>query len=381
MKNKKVIIGALAAVLCAVFVFSAAFALRNTETDKGNVSKSETNSSDTTASTASTSASAVTTTAATTAAITTTTTKTTTASSTTASTSKKTTAKLTVKEIAEAAKTSASGSATIRPKTTAPAAAKSTTKKSTTKSSAKSTTKSTTKATAKSTTKATTKSTTAAPVSHTIDGQVPKGAKVASTYFDDAVFVGDSISKMLEYYEAKYDRLGKAKFLTAVSLSAQNAQWSVDNKNAVHPKYNGQKMRIEDSIPLTKANKVYIMLGMNDIENVGIDKGYQYFEQLCGKIKAKAPNVQFYVESVTPRVNLGSKSLGRLTNANITKYNKKLSQLCRQNGWYFINVAETMFDSKGYLKSNYCSDASSMGMHMTYTGCAAWVDYLYTHAP
>ena len=38
-----------------------------------------------------------------------------------------------------------------------------------------------------------------------------------------------------------------------------------------------------------------------------------------------------------------------------------------------------MFDGNGYFKSEYCSDRSSMGMHFTYPGCAAWVDYLYTH--
>ena len=214
---------------------------------------------------------------------------------------------------------------------------------------------------------------------YAIDGQVPKSARVDSSYFDDVVFVGDSISEGLNYYEAANDVLGKAKFLTSVSLSATNALWEISDRS-VHPRWNGRKMKIEDAIPLTGAKKVYIMLGMNDIISVGVDKSVQNFTTLCNKILAKSPNVQIYVESVTPRTNQGAKSdNGPLNNKSITAYNKKLSALCQARGWYFVNVAEVMFDSTGYLNRSYCSDPNGMGMHFAYAGCKVWVDYLYTH--
>ena len=214
---------------------------------------------------------------------------------------------------------------------------------------------------------------------YAIDGQVPKSARVSSSYFDDVVFVGDSISEGLNYYEAANDVLGKAKFLTSVSLSATNALWEISDRS-VHPRWNGQKMKVEDAIPLTGAKKVYIMLGMNDIISVGVDRSVQNFTTLCNKILAKSPNVQIYVESVTPRTNQGAKSdNGPLNNKSITAYNKKLSALCQSRGWYFINVAEVMFDSTGYLNRSYCSDPNGMGMHFAYPGCKVWVDYLYTH--
>ena len=214
---------------------------------------------------------------------------------------------------------------------------------------------------------------------YAIDGQLPKSKAVASSYFDDVVFVGDSISTGLSYYEAANDVLGKAQFLTSVSLSATNALWAVSDRS-VHPRYNGQKMKVEDAIPLTGAKKVYIMLGMNDIISVGVDQSVKNFTSLCNKILEKAPDVQLYVESVTPRTNQGAKSdNGVLNNKNITAYNRKLSALCQQRGWYFVNVAEVMFDSTGYLNKSYCSDPNGMGMHFAYAGCKVWVDYLYTH--
>lgn len=217
------------------------------------------------------------------------------------------------------------------------------------------------------------------PRAHYIEGSVPQCDPVSSSYFDDAVFIGDSISLGLTYYEAANDRLGNAQFLTAGSLSARNAQWEVSDAS-VHPRYNGVKMKLEKSVPLTKAKKIYIMLGMNDIAS-GVENSYNNFKTLCENIHKAAPYAMFYVESVTPRVNQGSGgNTGALNNRNITLYNNKLSNLCREKGWYFINVAEVMFDSAGYLKREYCSDPNGMGMHFMPAGCSAWVDYLYRHA-
>ncbi len=220
---------------------------------------------------------------------------------------------------------------------------------------------------------------TTAAVGYAVDGQVPKSKAVSPSWFDDAVFVGDSVSLGLNYYEASTDALGKAQFLTAGSLGSGNALQSVSDKS-VHPRYNGQKMKVEKAVAACGAKKVYIMLGMNDIGAYGVDRSVQNFRTLCKKILTESPFVTIYVESVTPRVNQGAKSDNvKLNNKNITAYNRKLAAVCLEEGWYFVNVAEAMFDSTGHLKRAYCSDPDGMGMHFSYEGCRAWVDYLYTH--
>jgi len=221
--------------------------------------------------------------------------------------------------------------------------------------------------------------TTPAAAPYAISGQLPRRARVASSYFDDAVFVGDSVSLGLSYYEAANDVLGKAQFLTAGSLGSGNALGAV-TESSVHPRYNGQKMKVEKGVAACGAKKVYIMLGMNDIGAYGVDKSVANFKTLCQKILKEAPGVKLYVQSVTPRVAQGAKSDNvTLNNTNITAYNRKLASLCAQQGWYFVNVAEVMFDSTGHLIRSYCSDPDGMGMHFAYAGCKVWVDYLYTH--
>ena len=213
---------------------------------------------------------------------------------------------------------------------------------------------------------------------HRIPGQVVESPRVDKSYFDDVAFVGDSISNYLGYYATANGALGNAQFLTSGSLSATNALWEISDKS-VHPRYNGVKMKLEKSIPLTKANKVYIMLGMNDI-SYGLDYAFEHYKTLLNNIHKAAPDAMLYIESVTPRVYQGSNmSNPYLNNTNITKYNKMLSSYCRTKGWFFVNVAEVMFDGNGYLKRSYCGDPDGMGMHYLWAGCEAWVDYLYTH--
>ncbi|MFR6379690.1 MAG: hypothetical protein ACLUNZ_07620 [Evtepia sp.] len=44
-----------------------------------------------------------------------------------------------------------------------------------------------------------------------------------ASWFDDAAFVGDSVSVTLANYNSSYGTLGKAKFFCSVSLSQTNA--------------------------------------------------------------------------------------------------------------------------------------------------------------
>jgi lysophospholipase L1-like esterase len=210
-------------------------------------------------------------------------------------------------------------------------------------------------------------------------GLVEKSKAVDKSYFNDAAFVGDSISLKLSQYQSSTSSLGKAKFFAAGSLSAANALWPVSSKS-VHPRYNGVKTKVEDCIQKSGAKKVYIMLGMNDIGAYGLDKSIQNYKTLISRIKAKSPNVTIFIQSMTPLASTSRSSGRNLNNTNIKKYNEMLKKMCEENHWYFVDVGSVMYDSSGkYLNPSYCSDPNSMGMHFTTAGCKQWVNYLMTH--
>ena len=68
-----------------------------------------------------------------------------------------------------------------------------------------------------------------------------------------------------------------------------------------------------------------------------------------------------------------------LNNPNLAAYDAKLRELCKKNGFYYIDVASVMRDSEGNLKPDYCSDPNDLGIHFTDKACQVWIDYILTH--
>ena len=59
---------------------------------------------------------------------------------------------------------------------------------------------------------------------------------VDAKWFDDAVFVGDSVTLKLSYYCDEHpEALGNARFFCAGSLGFESALWDIDREDAVHP--------------------------------------------------------------------------------------------------------------------------------------------------
>ena len=210
-------------------------------------------------------------------------------------------------------------------------------------------------------------------------GPLPEHSPVDGSYFDDAVFIGDSVSMKLSFYEAAMNKLGKAQFLVAGSLGSGNALWPVSNQS-VHPTYNGVKMRLEDSVPLTGAKKLYIMLGMNDLALYGPQGAADNLVTLLDLILAKTPGIEIFIQSMTPVAKDSTiVSADGLNNDKVRAYNALLLETALKRGWNFVDVASVMFDSEGHLIESYCSDLGGMGCHFTNAGCEAWVRYLLTH--
>ena len=210
---------------------------------------------------------------------------------------------------------------------------------------------------------------------------VPASDPVDASWFDDAAFVGDSVSVTLANYNSSYGTLGNAKFFCSVSLSQTNAL-SYQAGNSHLPEYpagSGQHPRIEDGIAASGAKKVYLMLGMNCIAS-GVDRVSQDLVTLVSKIQEKSPGIAVLIESVTPMTADSPRADGSLNNYTIQEFNEKMKTICQEKQWYYVNVAEAVTGDYGALKAEYSGD-QAMGIHFNYDGAAAWANYLLTHVP
>lgn len=205
------------------------------------------------------------------------------------------------------------------------------------------------------------------------DSSEPESVTVDAEWFDDAVFIGDSVTLKLSYY-ADNGSLGKAEFLCQGSLGYGNALWDLDAKGNVHPSYEGKKYTVDEGAKMLKAKKIFIMFGMNDIGLYGIDDSVKNMKKLTERVAKKNPDAKIYIQSVTPM--LEKKQLKDLNNKTIDSFNEKIKAVCDENGYSYLDVASIMKNEEGSLKSEYCSDPEAMGIHFSDDGCKQWVDYL-----
>lgn len=64
--------------------------------------------------------------------------------------------------------------------------------------------------------------------------------------------------------------MSRPQFLAAGSFSVNNALWPVDDKS-VHPVYRGEQHQIWESIAMMGSKRVFLMLGMNDLNINGVE--------------------------------------------------------------------------------------------------------------
>ena len=211
-------------------------------------------------------------------------------------------------------------------------------------------------------------------------GELPETAPVEYSYFDDAVFVGDSVMQGFRY-DVKYRRetkdkgyFGEAQFLTAQSYAVYHAISS--SADTQHPSYRGKVQPVEISIRDMGAKKVYIMLGMNDIFLMGVMKTLTNYETLIGRIRGEAPDVEIYILSVIPCTRNAIKKNSKMDVGAYTFFNQRLPKFTAEHECYYVDVAKDYLDEDGYLKSEYSSDDY---VHIQ-SGCFDfWADALRTH--
>lgn len=191
------------------------------------------------------------------------------------------------------------------------------------------------------------------------------GAAQGMSFFDDAVFIGDSVSQMLEIYHGNNKCFGNATFLCETGLALYN--YVADNKYS-KVTYNGQSMKIENAVAACGAKKAFILLGTNDLVWADIDKTISNYKTLINNLRAKVPGIQIYIQSGTPIYTNGQRD--GLTNVRMNEYNQKLKAMASSLGCNFIDIATPFKDSTGGLTPKYCSDSY---VHLNSTACVVWV--------
>lgn len=194
--------------------------------------------------------------------------------------------------------------------------------------------------------------------------KVPASERAASTYFDDAVFVGDSITTGIQLY----GMMANTTVLAGTGINLDTLYTS-----QVVKQEDGTRITIMDGLRNKKFKKVYILLGGNEVRDVEQDIFISRYRKVLADVAALQPDALIYVQSITPVTKANNYNMD---NERIDKFNDALIQLCDEEQYHYVNIAEAMKGEDGMLP-----DAASPkdGMHFGPEYYTKWFDYLKTH--
>lgn len=194
---------------------------------------------------------------------------------------------------------------------------------------------------------------------------VPESAAVKKSYFDDALFIGDSRTEGFMLNAG----LSNATFYSHKGITVK----TVFTEPAI--KIGKSRVSIMDAVDETEFSKVYIMLGINEIGWVYSSTFIDKYGEIVDRIREHNPDAVIYIQQILPVSQKVSKEHSYIKNKRIRKYNALLQKLAEEKQVYYVDVAKAVENDKGVLPKEAAVD----GIHLKKDYCLKWLEYLQTH--
>lgn len=192
-------------------------------------------------------------------------------------------------------------------------------------------------------------------------------ATVDESYLNGALFIGDSRTVALQMYSG----LNNTNFFVNTGMSI----WKVMDSQIAN--VNGQTMTVDKALQSAKYDKIYIMLGINEVGTGTPDTFLQQYANVVNRIKQLQPQAIIYIQSIMHVTQSKDDANTAVNNNNINARNEKLKTLADNVNVFWLDENE-VFDLEGTGKLNpqYTSD----GVHLKANYIKLWVSYLLSHA-
>lgn len=194
---------------------------------------------------------------------------------------------------------------------------------------------------------------------------VPPSDAAADDYFDDALFLGNSITDGIE-------RFGVIKNAT---VYAKNGLTVTDALTEPVVRQGQGRISVQQALGSQQFGKVYLMFGMNELGWSSESEFTRRYGNLIEEIWRLQPNAVVYVQSILPVTAEKSAKDPVFTNEKVDRFNELLRALCAENHALYLDAHSALADEAGALPA----DASTDGVHITKATYATWFDYIRTH--
>ena len=202
-------------------------------------------------------------------------------------------------------------------------------------------------------------------VEETIEEDTPQIYTADISYFDDALFIGDS--RTVGLYE--YGGLGKAEVFADSGMSI----YKVFNEEFALR--SGETVTLNEALSTKDFGKIYIMLGINEL-GYDFEQTVERFSEAVDTILTAQPKAYIFIQANLHITKEKSEKSEYFTNSNIDRYNEAISKLADNEQIFFLDVNPLYDDEQGCLSKEFTADhAHIKGKHYT-----EWVEFILQNA-
>ncbi len=181
------------------------------------------------------------------------------------------------------------------------------------------------------------------------------------SYFNDALFIGDSLTEDLQ----KYGGLEGASFFTHVGLNI----YQLFEKPQTDAK-TGATLR--QMLQSHRYGKIYVLLGINEMGTGTTGYFARHYSAALSVIRELQPKAILYVQSILPVAAEKSDEDPVFNNPRIRERNEALRALANGRNIFYFDLAAAFRDESGNLPQKYSGD----DVHIKAKYYPLWTDYL-----
>ena len=189
--------------------------------------------------------------------------------------------------------------------------------------------------------------------------------RVDESYFDDALFIGDSRTVGL----SQYSNWKNPVYYADVGLTVYTV---FDKKIAT---VNGETMTIDQALQRQKFGKIYIMLGINELGRGTTETFAKKYGEVIGRIRELQPEAIMFIEGIMGVSKKKSDSDPIFNNRNIQERNAAIQSLANDTSVFYIDVNQVIMDGTGGIPSDYTFD--NVNLKAAYY--KIWTEFLMDH--
>lgn len=185
------------------------------------------------------------------------------------------------------------------------------------------------------------------------------------SYFDDALFIGDS--RTVGMYQ--YGDLGNAVVLADTGMSVYKLLGKEFTLS------DGSKTTLEDLLSGRSFQKIYLMLGINEL-GYDFDQTARKYAGIVDKIRELQPQAILFIQANLHITSSKSAKSDIYNNENINRLNDSMKAIAEERNLMYLDVNPLFDDGEGNLSPEYTVDES----HVLGKYYKDWVDWLLGNA-